>query len=146
MRFKYKELGLKKVVWTEVVWSQGQKKQVKRELEINDVLCVAVAKDSEGNEGEGPEVTIEMAVREGWWTKSGSKWPTMTKLMLSYRSAKFFGNLYAPDVLMGMHSADEVADISIDVNPEKQTSTESDFINAEIIEEETPPTNPEEAI
>lgn len=60
---------------------------------------------------EGPESSIAMAKAEGWATKSGSKWKTMPDLMLRYRAAAFFGRLYAPDVLMGMHTEDEVQDI-----------------------------------
>jgi hypothetical protein len=52
-----------------------------------------------------------MAKAEGWSTKNGSKWKTMPELMLRYRAAAFFGRLYAPDVLSGMHSADEVEDV-----------------------------------
>ena len=137
LRFKYEKLGPKTVKYTETFWQSGSKQVVKKELKINNVRCVAIAKDVEGNEIEGPEVTIEMAVREGWWTKAGSKWPTMTKLMLSYRSAKFFGNLYAPDVLMGMQSADEVIDIQPTIVSEIPLSNEAEIINAEIIEEKT---------
>jgi hypothetical protein len=32
--------------------------------------------------------------------------------MFRYRAAAFFGRLYAPDVLMGMGTADEAEDIS----------------------------------
>lgn len=31
--------------------------------------------------------------------------------MFRYRAAAFFGRLYAPDILMGMQSADEVVDV-----------------------------------
>ena len=55
--------------------------------------------------------SIAMAKAEGWSTKNGSKWKTMPELMLRYRAAAFFGRLYAPDVLSGMHSADEVEDV-----------------------------------
>ena len=46
-----------------------------------------------GDRIEGPTVTIAMAKAEGWYGRSGSKWPTMPDLMLSYRSAAFFGTL-----------------------------------------------------
>lgn len=59
---------------------------------------------------ESPPVTIEMAVKEGWYTKNGSKWPTMPELMLRYRAATFFGRLYAADLLMGMKTNDEIVD------------------------------------
>lgn len=74
--------------------------------------CVAWAYDLEDRERlEGPPVSIEMAKNEGWYQKNGSKWKTMPELMLRYRAATFFGRLYAPDVLMGMRSQDELDDI-----------------------------------
>lgn len=76
----------------------------------DDETCVAWATDRSGEVLEGPPVSIGMAKAEGWYSKNGSKWKTMPQLMLRYRAAKFFGNLYAPDVLMGMHTADEVED------------------------------------
>lgn len=59
---------------------------------------------------ESTEVGMEMAVNEGWYGKNGSKWQTMPDLMLQYRSAAFFGRIYAPELLMGLPSADEVRD------------------------------------
>jgi hypothetical protein len=70
--------------------------------------CVAWAYDSATKEVlEGPEVSIAMAKAEGWMAKAGSKWKTMPDLMLRYRAAAFFGRLYAPDVLSGMHTSEE---------------------------------------
>lgn len=87
---------------------------------------VAVATDlASGCEVEGPPVSLQMAKDEGWSTKNGSKWKTMPELMLSYRSAAFFGRLYAPDVLMGMHTADELQDISGSVEPSSAAAIES---------------------
>jgi hypothetical protein len=59
---------------------------------------------------EGPKVTMIMAKNEGWVSKAGSKWKTMPELMFRYRAAAFFGRLYAPDILMGMQTAEEVFD------------------------------------
>jgi hypothetical protein len=67
---------------------------------------------------EGPPVSIAMAKAEGWYGKTGSKWQTMPELMLRYRSAAFFGRLYASEILMGMRSDDEEREI-IDVTPGK---------------------------
>lgn len=61
---------------------------------------------------ESPKVTMEMAKKEGWLGKSGSKWQTMPDLMIRYRAATFFGRLYAPELLMGMNSQDELEDIA----------------------------------
>jgi hypothetical protein len=60
---------------------------------------------------EGPPISIAMAKKEGWYTKNGSKWPTMPDLMLRYRAAAFFGRLYAPELMMGMHTSEEVYDM-----------------------------------
>ena len=65
---------------------------------------------------EGPEVTLVMAKAEGWLDRDGSKWRTMPDLMLRYRAAAFFGRLYAPEMLLGMQTAEEAGDI-IDVTP-----------------------------
>lgn len=83
----------------------------KMEGEGDEYGCTAWAKDHSGEVLEGPKVTWKMAKDEGWSTKGGSKWKTMPELMFRYRAAAFFGRLYAPDVLMGMGSADEADDI-----------------------------------
>lgn len=62
----------------------------------------------------GPEVSIKMAKAEGWDNKSGSKWPTMPDLMLSYRAAAFFARLYLPDLILGLQTVDEIRDITVD--------------------------------
>lgn len=73
--------------------------------------CYAWAYDASGERLEGPPASIAMAKAEGWFQKNGSKWQTMPELMLRYRAAAFFGRLYAPDILMGMHAEDEVYDM-----------------------------------
>lgn len=60
---------------------------------------------------EGPKITLEMAKAEGWSTKNGSKWITMPELMLRYRAAAFFARLYAPDITLGMMTAEEASDL-----------------------------------
>ena len=73
--------------------------------------CIAWTTDKTGERLEGPPASIAMAKAEGWYAKNGSKWKTMPELMLRYRAAAFFGRLYAPDVLNGMHATEEVEDI-----------------------------------
>ena len=81
--------------------------------------CIASAiEKATGEVLEGPEVSMAMAKAEGWLGKNGSKWQTMPELMLRYRSAAFYGRLYAPEMLLGMQAAEEVADI-IDVTPQR---------------------------
>mgnify|MGYP000175575903 CR=1 FL=1 len=50
----------------------------------------------------------------------------MPEQMLRYRAASFFGRVYAPELLMGLRSAEEEQDRIIDVTPE----AESKVINA----------------
>ena len=89
--------------------------------------CKAVATDkATGEVLEGPTVSLEMAKAEGWLTKTGSKWVTMPELMLKYRAAAFFGRLFAPEVLMGMQTSEEV----IDITPMQPPSV--DAINSKI--------------
>ena len=97
IRFEYENLGEKEIQWKQTVWEGGQRSKKSYKKVIQNKRCVAYCMDLDGNKLEGPEVTIEMAYIEGWFTKDGSKWQTMTDLMLSYRAAKFFGNLYAPE-------------------------------------------------
>jgi len=74
--------------------------------------CVAQAIElASGEVLEGTPVSIEMAKAEGWFQKKGSKWQTMPEQMLRYRAASFFGKLYAPEILMGMSTSDELHDI-----------------------------------
>lgn len=87
-------------------------------VKIKDVSCVAWAiEKTTGARVESIPITIEMAVKEGWYTKKDSKWKTMPDQMLRYRAAAFFGRIYAPEILMGIYPKDEVEDF-IDVTPE----------------------------
>ena len=67
-----------------------------------------------GEKITGSTVSINMAKSEGWYGKTGSKWPSMPDLMLSYRAAAFFARLYLPDLILGLQSIDEVRDITVD--------------------------------
>jgi hypothetical protein len=79
----------------------------------DNLQCQAWAYDVEtGDRLDGVIITMAMAKAEGWVGKAGSKWKTMPELMIRYRAAKFFGNLYAPDILMGMSDENESTDIA----------------------------------
>lgn len=81
--------------------------------EGDERACFAWAVDKSGERLEGPAVSIATAKKEGWFGKNGSKWQTMPELMLRYRAAAFFGRLYAPDILMGMQSVEEITDVGV---------------------------------
>ncbi len=79
--------------------------------------CRAVAREKEtGDKLEGPWVSIAMAKAEGWFNKKGSKWQTMPEHMLRFRAAAFFIRTTAPEISMGLHTAEELHDV-IDVTP-----------------------------
>ncbi|MPV55896.1 hypothetical protein CFB46_11965 [Burkholderia sp. HI2761] len=116
LRFDIKVLGAKNVDYVETFWENNQRQKRTISVPITDKVCVAWAIEKEtGERIESPAVSIEMAVKEGWYTKNGSKWQTMDEVMLRYRTASFFGKLYAPELLMGLTSVEEVADI-VDVH------------------------------
>jgi hypothetical protein len=96
--------------------------------EGDSLACYAVATDVKSEqELKGPTITIAMAKKEGWSTKTGSKWQTMPELMIRYRAAAFWGRLYASDLLLGIQSQEEVVDVEL-VN----VSTNLDELNAKI--------------
>ncbi len=74
--------------------------------------CRAHAKDkSDGELCVGPWVTWEMANKEGWVKKNGSKWQTLAELMFCYRAAAFWTRLYCPEISLGFHTSEEMHDV-----------------------------------
>lgn len=88
----------------------------------DDHGCFAIGVDKDtGDELKGTTIDVAMAKAEGWWGKSGSKWPTMTEQMLAYRAAAFWSRIYAPDATMGMHTVEERVDIEErDITPQAE--------------------------
>lgn len=96
--------------------------------EMDNLVCVAVATEkATGKQLVSPPVSLRMAVGEGWYTKDGSKWPTMTELMLRYRAASYWVSTFAPEMAMGFRTVEEQQDIE-DVDYEEvndDTKTQS---------------------
>ncbi|MDR6381788.1 hypothetical protein [Paraburkholderia caribensis] len=116
-------------------WNRDQRRydMIEKEVEVENLVCVAwtlprsvpmpgnvhtlaQAKNAQLPVVESAPVSMKMAVEEGWYAKPGSKWQTeMKHLMLQYRAGSFFGNIHAPDIVMGMgHTTEEAVD-TIDV-------------------------------
>lgn len=116
LRYKYEDRGLIDVDYIE--WGQrnpqtGKAERIKRTAKIQNLACTAYAEElGTGEILFGETVTVEMAVKDGWYFRSNSKWATMTRQMLAYRSATFFARLYEPHLLNGMRTTDEVFDIT----------------------------------
>lgn len=64
-----------------------------------------------GEKIEGPTISIALAKKEGWYEKNGSKWKTIPELMLMYRSAAWLVNTHAPEISMGLNTAEEIHDV-----------------------------------
>jgi hypothetical protein len=96
--------------------------------------CYAVATELRTKkELKGPVVSIAMAKKEGWYSKTGSKWQTMPDLMLRYRAAAFWGRLYVPEFLVGMKTQEEVIEIdAVDVTPAASSPTSVKALNTRI--------------
>jgi hypothetical protein len=97
----------------------------------DSLACYAIATDLASDQSlQGPTITMAMAKKEGWATKSGSKWATMPELMIRYRAAAFWGRLYASDLLLGLQTQEEAIDVQqVTVRAEAPTL---DDLNAKI--------------
>ena len=118
LRFEIMNHGMTDVEYIETYWENKKKQTRQIKTQIENVSCVAWAiEKATGERIESAKIDMVMAVKEGWYQKNGSKWQTMPDQMLRYRAAAFFGRIYAPEILMGIYSADEVRDF-VDVTPE----------------------------
>lgn len=79
----------------------------------------------------GTTITMDMARREGWLSKNGSKWQTMPELMMKYRAQSFFINEFFPEVKYGLKTSDEAEDtneIKEAPKPEQQPQNLNEFL------------------
>ena len=112
LRFDLEWLDEMDATFSTFEWINGQKEERKHSVRIKNARCVAWAiEKATGDRLESAPVTMEMAVAEGWFSKNGSKWKSMPDLMMRYRSAAFFGRIYAPELLMGLPAAEELHDV-----------------------------------
>lgn len=87
----------------------------------------------DGRKIEGIKVTMDMAEKEGWTKKNGTKWATLPQLMLRYRAAVFFARFNAPELTSGLYTIEEGEDVTFD-KPSKGKSNAS--LNDVIVESE----------
>ena len=114
LRFDLEWLEEMDATYSTFEWVNRQKVEKKHTIRVKNARCVAWALEkATGQRVESAPVTMEMAVNEGWYGKNGSKWRSMPDLMLRYRSAAFFGRIYAPELLMGLPTAEEVQDVFV---------------------------------
>lgn len=119
LRFDLEWLEEIEATFSTFEWATGAngrrfKQEQKHAIKLRNARCVAWAiEKATGERLESAPVTMEMAVNEGWYGKNGSKWRSMPDLMLRYRSAAFFGRIYAPELLMGLPTAEELQDVFV---------------------------------
>ncbi|MCS3839421.1 hypothetical protein HNR03_004032 [Pseudomonas sp. JAI111] len=119
LRFDLSEPGKsEELTYSATFWKEGKKVTEPRKAKIKHQTCTAwVIEKETGDRLNGPTISMQMAIDEGWLTKNGSKWLTMPEVMLRYRAASMLGRLYAPELLMGLQSREEVEDF-IDATPD----------------------------
>jgi hypothetical protein len=64
-----------------------------------------------GRKVSGIRITMDMADKEGWSKKNGSKWLTIPQVMLRYRAAAFFARMNCPELSIGLYSKEELDDM-----------------------------------
>ena len=118
LRYRKRVLGkVGRIKYNDTVWDNVNRKNtiVVKEFDgtdIDNIECVAYATElSTGETLESDPITIETAIKEGWYTKSASKWATMPSLMLTYRAAAFWQRMYCPEISMGFLTKEETDDI-----------------------------------
>ena len=117
--------------------------------------CTAFAHDKQTGNLCEQTVTWGMVEAEGWNKDSKgvrSKWNTIPDLMFQYRSAVWLIRTNCPEVLMGMHTTDELADIIVDARSSDagksfrkalpSTTVEKMLESAEPPQEKPSPTSP----
>lgn len=87
----------------------------------------------DGRKITGIKVTMDMAEKEGWTRKNGTKWATLPQLMLRYRAAVFFARFNAPELTSGLYTVEEGEDVTFNNHKLKKTASLNDVIEEENI-------------
>lgn len=88
----------------------------------------------DGRKVTGVKVTMDMADKEGWTKKNGSKWVTLPSLMLRYRAAVFFARFNCPELTSGLYTVEEGEDVTFkDSHKVKKTASLNDLVKDENI-------------
>lgn len=152
LEFKWEDLGeIRDIQYTDYEWQNGKKVAVYRTVKgpVKNLKCIAYS-SLRGSDKimESTPVTMDMAIKEGWYTKAGSKWQTMPEQMLQYRAASFWQKIHAPELSLGLQTQEEARDI-VDVEYVEVADSSSKLreelrkANREEFEVNLPPVNAE---
>lgn len=107
--YEFEERGKKKIQYDVWVGAKNERRKEIKTFDVVDRACRFIA--TKGDKViTGPWVSIEMAVREGWYTRDGSKWPNMEEKMLMYAAAREYNKYYPTVSLASIPTEDEVTD------------------------------------
>lgn len=125
----------------------GIKFEERRDGERLVGMRLVATKKETGEECRGVWVTEEVADKEGWLKKNGSKWVSIPELMYRYRAAAFFARTECPEVLNGLSVEGEAEDIASknqpDVKPPLFKSREAPkAVKGDIVDTERVPDAP----
>jgi len=112
--------------------------EIARDKDGRIVSCVARAViAATGEVIEGSAVTPAIVEAEGWAKPKGdrgaaSKWTTMPEHMYRFRSSVFMLREYAPELLMGLSTTDELEDIGDSSEPVAPAATSLETVRKRI--------------
>lgn len=152
LEFEWTDLGeLRDVQFTDYDWQNGRKIPVTKVVKgpVRNLKCVAHTRQKGSDKKmESTPITMEMAIKEGWYTKAGSKWQTMPEQMLQYRAASFWQKVHAPELSLGLQTQEEARDI-VDVEyieiPDVSAKLKEELIRANAEEFRPTPPAPEQS-
>lgn len=87
----------------------------------------------DGRKISGIKVTMDMADKEGWTKKNGTKWATLPQLMLRYRAAVFFARFNAPELTSGLYTVEEGEDVTFNKPKKSSSASLNDLVDEENI-------------
>lgn len=90
-----------------------------------------------GRKVTGIKITMDMAEKEGWSKKNGSKWVTMPQVMLRYRAASFFARMNCPELSIGLYTKEELDDFPTQKKSKASLNdilAEDDMVVCEVVE------------
>lgn len=111
----------------------------KIEGEGEDKQCTATVIDRETGEEVSYTLTKKQARQAGWYNSEHSYWHKNEDLMFMYRSATYLARVNYPEVLMGLYTSEEIADMKT-AEQEQANSAQSseikELLQVEAVEQE----------
>lgn len=132
--YEFEKRGKKKVSYDIWTGPKGERRKETRTTEVEDRACRFKCQRN-GKESIGPWVSLEDAIREGWYNRNGSKWATMPDHMLMIAAARTYNKFYPVVFLGNIPTEDELTDWEPSPSPvddlNNRFSTQDEYIDVE---------------